>query len=87
MKCLKCGIDLPEEAYFCSECGAKIRDKITDKIFLPTPHGGVMSEISYFDEEHNPCAKDKAWFMEVAEYNDEGDRVYYFTAKRRRRSQ
>lgn len=83
MMCLKCGAGMPDGAYFCADCGAKLRDKVSDKVYLPTAHGGVMSEASYFDREHKPCTKDKAYFMEVCEYDDEGKQVYRFTAKRK----
>jgi hypothetical protein len=74
---------MSEEAYFCAQCGSKLKNKTSDKIYMPTPHGGVMSEASYFDREHNPCTKDKACFMEIAEYDEEGTRVYKFTARKK----
>lgn len=83
MICLKCGAENHEEAYFCGICGAKIRDKYTDEMHYPTPHGGVMSEFCYFDIDHNPCVKEKACYMEINEYAADGTKIYTFTAHKK----
>ncbi len=83
MICLKCGSDMPEEAYFCGICGAKIRDKYFDEIYHPTVHGGVMSKFCYFDIDHNPCVKENACYMEINEYAADGKKIYTFTAHKK----
>ena len=83
MICLKCGSDMPEDAFFCGSCGAKIRDKHFDIFHQFTPHGGVLSRFFYYDAEHQPCVKEKACFMEVKEYDAEGNEIYQFTAHKK----
>ena len=87
MICLKCGAEMPDDAYFCGICSAKIRDKHFDKIRQLTPHGGVMSEFLYFDSDHKPCVKEKAWFMEIREYDAAGNEIYKFTAHRKKKDE
>ena len=84
MRCLKCGGDFPyEEAIFCPHCGFKLKDVTVEKLFLPTPHGGIRSEISYFDENGNPCSKLVAAKIEVKEFDKDGKEVHSFRAHKR----
>ena len=41
----------------------------------PTPHGGAYSTAYYYDEKHNPCKKDEAYYMNIVEYSVDGERV------------
>ena len=83
MICLRCGREMPEHAYFCGKCGAKMRDKVSEKVHHFTPHGGVATEVFYFDKDHNPCVKEKACFMEFREYDAAGTEIYKFTAHKK----
>ena len=83
MICLKCGSEMPDDAYFCGICSAKLRDKHSDVFHHFTPHGGVKSEFFYFDIEHKPCVKEKACFMEICEYDAAGNEIYKFTAHKK----
>ena len=83
MICLKCGAEMPGKAYFCGKCGAKVRNKVSDTIHHLTPHGRVKTEVCYFDENHEPCVKEKACFMEFCEYDDTGTEIYKFTAHKK----
>lgn len=83
MICLKCGSNMPEHAYFCGVCGAKIKNKISDKIHHLTPHGGTATEVFYFDINHEPCVKEKACFMEFREYDAAGNEIYTFRAHKK----
>lgn len=83
MICLTCGAEMPEHAYFCGKCGAKIRNKVSETFHHFTPHGGVETEVFFFDKNHEPCVKEKAWFMEFCEYDAAGNEIYKFTAHRK----
>ena len=83
MICLKCGYEVSESAFFCKKCGAKIRNKISDTVHHFTPHGGVKTEVLYFDIDHEPCVKEKACFMEFREYDSDGNEIYKFTAHKK----
>ena len=87
MICLKCGATMPEDAYFCGICSAKLRDKHSDRFRQLTPHGGVMSEFFYFDKDHKPCVKEKAWFMDICEHDAEGNEIYKFTAHKKQKDE
>ena len=45
MICVTCGNEMPEDAYFCGLCGAKIRDKVSETVHHLTPHGGVKTTV------------------------------------------
>ena len=84
MRCLKCGEEFPyENAIFCPSCGFKLKEITVEKLYLPTPNGGIRSEISYFDENGKPCSKLMAAKIEVKEYDKEGKEVHSFSAHRR----
>ena len=83
MICLTCGNEMPEDAYFCGLCGAKIRDKVSETVHHFTPHGGVKTTVCYFDINHEPCVKEKACFMEFREYDAVGNEIYTFTAHKK----
>ncbi|MBR0413846.1 MAG: hypothetical protein IJI67_02095 [Clostridia bacterium] len=87
MICEKCGSQMPEDAYFCGVCSAPIREKHSEKLYHPTAHGGVFSEVFFFDKEHLPCVKEAAWFMEIREYDEAGKEIYKFTAHRKQKKE
>ena len=41
----------------------------------PTPSGGDYSIAFYYDEEHNPCTREEAWFINIVEYTADGERI------------
>lgn len=49
-----------------------------------TPNGGAYSIAYFFDEEKKPCIKEKAWFIEIHEYDNNDNLIYrsYLTKRR-----
>ena len=59
----------------------------TESHIGPTPHGGAYSTAYYYDEDHNPCKREDAWYMNIVEYTIDGERiseVYGITGKAKR---
>lgn len=84
MRCLKCGKEYEHEnAVYCPHCGFKLKEVTVENVYLPTPHGGVRSEISYFDDSGSPCTKLNAVKMEIHEFDKNGKEVYSFTAAKK----
>ncbi len=56
----------------------------TESQIGPTPHGGAYSTAYFYDEDHNPCKREEAWYMNIVEYAIDGERiseVYGLTGK------
>ena len=41
----------------------------------PTPSGGDYSVAYFYDNEHRPCIKSDAHFINIVEYNNAGERI------------
>ncbi len=49
--------------------------RFTEKQMGSTPNGGDYSIAYYYDADHNPCPKEKARFVNIVEYTNDGARV------------
>ena len=48
----------------------------------PTPNGGAYSKAYFYDSEGNPCIRENADFMNIVEYDSEGNRINETYGKR-----
>ena len=48
----------------------------TERRNHPTPNGGDYSIAFYYDEEHNPCTREEAWYINIVEYTADGEKNY-----------
>ena len=49
--------------------------RYTERHDNPTPSGGDYSIAFYYNERHNPCIREDAWFINIVEYTADGRRI------------
>ncbi len=49
--------------------------RYTERHDNPTPSGGDYSVGIYYDEDHNPCTREEAWYINIVEYTADGARI------------
>lgn len=60
---------------------SKIKIKIPEDSFCtethigPTPNGGAYSTAIYSNKGHEPCSKEEACYVEISEYDENGNRI------------
>ncbi len=52
-----------------------MNSKNNERIDGPTPNGGAYAIAYYFDKNDNPCPPEKAYRVEVVEYDNKGNRI------------
>ena len=49
--------------------------EFTETHAVPTPNGGAYSTAYFYDENHMPCKKEDARYMNIIEFSEKGERI------------